>query len=171
MAKNEENIKPNIVKNDTRGYGYNYASLSDIALQGYEIPKMKTGTENGKEYVFFKDGDEWLRGAEIVIPQSKGMNEAQLYGSALTYARRYTVLMADCLATDDDIQVEKEVLFDIPNQEDINALAKQFRELYTVEEQAKILNQKKILSPEEMDFEALKKYVEYAKANKQTPTR
>ena len=96
----------NIVKNASKGYGYNYASLSDIAKQGYTIPKMKTGTEEGREYVFYKDGDEWIRGSEIVIPESKSMNKAQLYGSALTYARRYTTLMALQLSCDDDAKVE-----------------------------------------------------------------
>lgn len=97
-----------IVKNNSKGYGYNYASLSDIANQGYEIPKMKTESQDGKEFVFYYDSDlrEWIRGAEIVIPESKGMNKAQLYGSALTYARRYTTLMALCLCCGDDDIIE-----------------------------------------------------------------
>lgn len=97
-----------IVKNNSKGYGYNYASLSDIANQGYEIPKMKTESEYEREYVYYYDTDlkEWIRGAEIVIPESKGMNKAQLYGSALTYARRYTTLMALCLCCGDDDVIE-----------------------------------------------------------------
>ena len=104
-----------IVVNDSKGYGYNYASLGDIANQGFKIPKMKTGTENEKEYVYYFDSElkEWIRGAEIVIPEnivnSSGknkMNAAQLYGSALTYARRYTTLMALQLACDDDKNLE-----------------------------------------------------------------
>ena len=126
MAENK-----NVVASVTQGYGYNYASLSDIANQGFKIPMMKTGTENGKEYIYWLDEttNEWIRGAEIVIPASKGMNEAQLYGSALTYARRYTVLMADCLATDDDKKIEKEVLFDEPSKAQIKDLADEFRQL------------------------------------------
>ena len=54
-----------IVKNERQARNYTYASLADIAKQGFEIPKMKTGTENNKEYVFYKDGEEWIRGAEI----------------------------------------------------------------------------------------------------------
>ena len=30
-----------IVANTSKAYGYNYASLGDIALQGFKIPKMK----------------------------------------------------------------------------------------------------------------------------------
>ena len=96
------------VKNNSKGYGYNYASLSDIAIQGFEIPKMKTGTDGGKDYVYYYDKElnEWIQGAEIVVPEAKGMNKAQLYGSALTYARRYTTLMALQLCCGDDNIIE-----------------------------------------------------------------
>ena len=104
----EGGLMAKIVSNASQGYGYNYAALSDIAMQGYEIPKMKTGTEGEREYVYYFDKDvkEWVRGAEIVLPDSKGMNKAQLYGSALTYARRYTTLMALSLACEDDKKIE-----------------------------------------------------------------
>lgn len=97
-----------IVKNNSEGYGYNYASLSDIAKQGYEIPKMKIINNGEVDYVYYLDKElnEWQQGARIVVPSSKGMNEAQLYGSALTYARRYTTLMALGLACDDDKEIE-----------------------------------------------------------------
>ena len=96
----------NIVKNNSTAYGYTYASLSDIAKQGYEIPKMKTVTEDGHEYIAYKDGEEWIRGAEIIIPESERMNKAQLYGAALTYSRRYTALLALQLACEDDKTIE-----------------------------------------------------------------
>lgn len=97
-----------VVVNASKGYGYNYASLGDIANQGFKIPKMKTATEGEKEFVYYYDSElnEWIRGAEIIIPESKGMNKAQLYGSALTYARRYTSLMALQLACADDSVIE-----------------------------------------------------------------
>lgn len=102
----------NIVTNNSEGYGYNYASLSDIAKQGFEIPKMKTETDpnTNREYVcyFDKDIKDWIRGAQVVVPEAKGMNAAQLYGSALTYARRYTTLMALQLACEDDKELETE---------------------------------------------------------------
>ena len=106
MAKKEETT--NIVSKGTEGYGYKYASLGDIAKQGFTIPKMKTATENEREYIYYFDTDikEWIRGAEIVIPEGKGMNKAQLYGSALTYARRYTALLALQLACDLDENIE-----------------------------------------------------------------
>ena len=98
----------NVIQNASKGYGYNYASLADIANQGHTIPKMKTATEDGKEYVFYYDKElkDWIRGAEVVVPDGKGMNKAQLYGSALTYARRYTTQLALSLACSDDALVE-----------------------------------------------------------------
>lgn len=96
------------IKNKSNGYGYNYASLADIAEQGEVIPKMTVRVVEGNEYIFYYDSElkEWLQGAKIVVPNAKGMNEAQTYGSALTYARRYTVLMANGLACQDDKEIE-----------------------------------------------------------------
>ena len=151
-----------IVNKSTEGYGYSYASLADIARQGYDIPLMKTGTENDKEYVYWLHENEWLRGAQIVLPSIKNSNDAQMYGAALTYARRYTTLMANCLATDDDVQIEKEVLFDEPIEKK-KSLANEFNKLYTVEEKARILNGLKITEPEMMNINDLEKYVNFKK--------
>lgn len=98
----------NIVKNASQGYGYTYASLADIVNQGFKLPKMKTITEGEREFVCWYDPEikEWIRGAEIVLPDAKGMNKAQVYGAALTYARRYTAQLALSLACGDDKQIE-----------------------------------------------------------------
>lgn len=106
----DEPVKPtNVVVNASKGYNYSYASLGDIAYQGFKLPKMKTGNDNNKEYVYYYDEDlkEWIRGAEIVIPDGRGMNKAQLYGASLSYARRYTTLMAMSLACLDDKTIEE----------------------------------------------------------------
>lgn len=152
-----------IIKTESKAYGYNYASLTDIVKQGFELPKMKTGTENGKEYVYYYDKEtkEWIRGAEIVVPQMKSMNAAQQYGSALTYARRYTTLMALSLTSGDDSNLETtEKVFDEPSKKD---LVNEFTKLYSNEEQSKILNGYKILSAMDLDTEVLKKYINYKK--------
>lgn len=99
--------KTKVVKTATKAYGYNYASLADMAKDGVEIPKMRIKPIVGQDYIEYFDGTEWQLGAKIVVPaNSKGINEAQAYGAALTYARRYTVQMAEQLACDDDAKLE-----------------------------------------------------------------
>ena len=95
-----------LVKNASKAYGYNYASLGDIVKQGFEIPKMRLAVHEGSDYVEYFDGKEWQLGARVVVPEMKGSNEAQRYGSALTYARRYTAQMALQLVCDDDAKIE-----------------------------------------------------------------
>ncbi|WP_455677979.1 ERF family protein [Sharpea azabuensis] len=98
-----------IVKNESKGYGYTYSSLADLERAGIKIPIMRTtvNEHNGNEYVeWLDDKGEWRQGAKVVSMTMKGMNDAQAYGSALTYARRYTVQMAMSVACDDDVAVE-----------------------------------------------------------------
>lgn len=95
-----------LVKNSSKAYGYNYASLGDIVKQGFEIPKMRLAVHEGSDYIEYFDGAEWQLGARVVVPEMKGNNQAQCYGSALTYARRYTAQMALQLVCDDDAKIE-----------------------------------------------------------------
>lgn len=95
-----------VIKNESKAYGYNYASLGDIVNQGQALPKMRIRRIEQDDYVEYFDGAEWQLGAKVVVPEMKGSNEAQKYGSALTYARRYTALMALSLACDDDTKIE-----------------------------------------------------------------
>ena len=173
-----------IVANKSKAYGYNYASLGDIASQGFPIPKMKTGSEDGKEYVYYYDAElkEWTRGAEIVVPQMKSMNTAQMYGSALTYARRYTTLMALSLVCDEDKKLETQPPMEEKSsnqksgqaqkdarwdglKEDLNLkdLADEFRSLYTKEEQDRILNGLKYERAEDIGIVDLQKYINFKK--------
>jgi hypothetical protein len=98
-----------IVKNNSKAYGYNYASLADIVNQGFTLPKMTTRVIEGETFIFWYDTEtkEWLQGAPLIVPEMRGMNAAQAMGSALTYARRYTAQMALGLACDDDAKLEK----------------------------------------------------------------
>lgn len=162
-----------IVANKSKAYGYNYASLGDIAQQGFQIPKMKTGTEDGREYVFYYDSElkEWIRGALVVVPEMKGMNTAQQYGSALTYARRYTTLMALSLACDDDKKLEATApkgqnLWDGLEDKGLKDLADEFRSLYEKEEQERILKGLNLNKAEEIGKVDLQKYINFKKYGK-----
>lgn len=97
-----------IVKNASKGYGYTYSNLADLARAGIDIPPMKTEKVGEDEYVFAKIGNEWIQGAKVVEMEMKGMNAAQAYGSALTYARRYTMQLVMGIACDDDDKIEQD---------------------------------------------------------------
>ena len=89
------------------GYGFSYASLSDIVKEGHALPKMRLKVIDGRQFIEYKSVGEWLLGAEVITDfKSPGMNACQAYGSALTYARRYTAQLALGLAVDDDKNVE-----------------------------------------------------------------
>ena len=97
----EEKKEPKIIGNKSEGHKYHYASLADIARAGITIPPMRVATLrdgdhnpiiiNGKvsQYIEAFIDNQWIQGCEIVIPASNQMNDAQAYGAALTYARRY----------------------------------------------------------------------------------
>lgn len=169
----------NVVKNNTKGYGYNYASLSDIAIQGFKIPKMKTGLDTfGAEYVYYYDEEikDWLQGAKVVVPDNivnkegkNKMNAAQLYGSALTYARRFTTYMALGLATSDDCDIEnlqeepkKSEIFDEAIFVDEKTM-KEMSKLFSNEELSNILKTHGIVSFKQMPMSEAKELI----ANKQ----
>lgn len=123
-----------LVKKGSKAYGYNYTSLADIAKDGYTIPKMRVKpTETGEYVEYLDDKGEWQIGAKVVVPTMKGTNEAQAYGSALSYARRYTTLLALQLVSDDDTKVETQA----PKKSasiDFNTVRKNISEAKTVEE-------------------------------------
>ena len=103
-----------IIKTNTKGYNYKYTDLAGInetleKLGMSYIQKTETDEKNGNDYVWtklvYQDNKEsgWVRGAKIVDATLQGKsNPAQEYGSALTYARRYSLLMVLGIATMDD---------------------------------------------------------------------
>ncbi len=131
MSKETEKEETQIISNKSEGHKYHYASLADIARQDVKIPQMRveyTGNNDGEgnpiEYVEALIDGEWRRGARIVIPKSSNMNDAQAYGSALTYARRYTVLTLLGMACDDDDKIETSKAEDAAKSE-LRAMYKQ----------------------------------------------
>ena len=99
----------NTIRKNSQGYGYKYTDLaqihqclSEVGLSYYQ----ETETIDGEDFVWthILDADDKLirscRGCRVV--KVTGKNICQDYGSALTYARRYSLLLAFGLATADD---------------------------------------------------------------------
>ena len=104
-------MKSTIAKK-TEGYGYKYTELADInkycednGIRYYQ--EIETCEINQKDYIITylitNDNVEKHRGCQIVDAVLQGIkNPVQEYGSSLTYCRRYSLLMALGLATEDD---------------------------------------------------------------------
>lgn len=99
------------VSKNKQGYGYKYTDLAQI----HEY--LESNNMRYYQYIERIDGEDYvmtvkivdekeqqpLRGCRVVNATLSGKsNPAQEQGSALTYARRYSLLMAFGLATDDD---------------------------------------------------------------------
>lgn len=96
-----------IITNKSKAYNYNYTSLADIVKDGYELPQMRIKpTDNGDYIEYLDDKGEWQIGARVVVPDMRGSNEAQKYGAAISYARRFTAQLALKIATTDDADIE-----------------------------------------------------------------
>ena len=134
-------VEKQIVKAESKAYGYNYASLADIVNQGFKLPVMETRNIDGETFMgWLDDKGEWHQGAPLVVPEMTGMNAAQAMGSALSYARRYTAQMALGLACDDDAKLEKtkgapEATGKVyGNKVDFKQIREKIQEITTVEE-------------------------------------
>lgn len=104
-------MKSTIAKK-TEGYGYKYTELADINKFCEEhgiiyFQEIETCEINQKDYIvtYLYKNNELVkrRGCQIVESVLQGIkNPVQEYGSSLTYCRRYSLLMALGLATEDD---------------------------------------------------------------------
>ena len=99
------------LRKNANGYNYKYTDLAEIhsylESRGWAYYQY-IEVIDGNDYIMtvcVKDGKEEApkRGCRVVQATLKGTNNpAQEQGSALTYARRYSVLMAFGLCTTDD---------------------------------------------------------------------
>ena len=97
---------------NAKGYNYKYTDLAEIhnyleskGLAYYQFIEVIDGEDYVMTVKIDKDGTERspLRGCRVVQATLSGNNNpAQEQGSALSYARRYSLLMAYGLCTTDD---------------------------------------------------------------------
>lgn len=107
------NIKRKSTAKGTK-FSYKYTDLAtiheELEAQGITYYQYTEYDEKAQaDYIYtvlrYGDSEEWkpLRGVKIISGNIlAGGNAAQEYGSALTYARRYSLLMALGWATEDD---------------------------------------------------------------------
>ena len=97
------------IRKNSQGYGYRYTDLAEIHRHMEEVDLryyQEIETVDGEDFIIthiLDTSDKLIRkcrGCRVV--KVSGKNPAQDYGSALTYARRYSLLLAFGLATADD---------------------------------------------------------------------
>jgi hypothetical protein len=97
------------IRKNSQGYGYRYTDLAEIHRHMDEVALryyQEVETVDGEDFIITHILDmadkviRSCRGCRVV--KVSGKNPAQNYGSALTYARRYSLLLAFGLATADD---------------------------------------------------------------------
>lgn len=168
--------KTRIGKN-AKGHNYKYTDLAQIH-EYLEDRKMSyyqyiETDAKGDDYIItipIIDGKEQAprRGVKVVDAILNGVkNPAQEQGSATTYARRYSLLMAFGLATEDDDgaslekkEVRKTAIDNVQTKEDIKKYAKLKSEFdkYLIETETdleKILQHYSVLDSTQLTFEQL----------------
>ena len=100
-----------VIHKGTKGYGYSYADLPSILsvinplLKKHKLgfTQLLDGTEL-RTILFHVSSGDTIESC-VAIPQGvqlKGMNEFQVYGSAITYFRRYAISSLLGIVTDKD---------------------------------------------------------------------
>lgn len=149
-------------------YSYKYvdiAQIHDYLEQNGMKYIQKIERIDGDDYIMTKRfieekwEEEWLQGSKVVDATLFGTdNPAQKQGSALTYARRYSLLMAFGLATEDDDAVS----LSKPSNEENKATPKQIDMLegYCTDEELEAVYKKyNIESLEDLSMEIASKLI------------
>lgn len=163
----------NTLFKNSQGYGYKYTDISEIhrwleenSIEYYQYIEPIDGID----YVFtvpIINGEELppRRGCRVITASLSGKtNPAQEQGSGITYARRYSLLMAFGLATTDDdaacmtvekkTETKKKAIFGYPSNE---AMLEVVRKHYPedTENHAKLLANLKVGKIEDLSTEQL----------------
>ena len=103
---------------DSSGYGYKYTSLDavveairgDLSANGLsfvqmpDTPPVEFGVSVGLTTRLMHVSGQWLESTLVIpVPQVGKANEAQQYGAALTYARRYALTSMLGVVADEDV--------------------------------------------------------------------
>jgi len=163
----------NKVTKNSQGYGYKYTDLAQIHnwLEENDMSYYQyIETIDGSDYIMTVPcingkNENPRRGVKIVDAVLQGIkNPAQEQGSATTYARRYSLLMAFGLATEDDdgaSLTKKEYPKKVTNKENIIDILDKGTELQKItktQEEALILSIKNNNISDEQVEEILSKY-------------
>lgn len=101
-----------ILKKNSDGYNYKYLDLNRLLAwldeQGISVTQ-EVKVIDGNDYIlshYEAEGKQWdMLGCRVVMPKSMGggkVNECQQYGSAISYAKRYSICMNLGISTSDD---------------------------------------------------------------------
>ena len=152
------------VSKNKNGYGYKYTDLAQI----HEY--LESIGARYYQYIDRIDGDDYIMTVPIVdgkeLPARRGVkivdavlngikNPAQEQGSATTYARRYSLLMAFGLATEDD-DAQKLTKTSTSQEKTIKATAKQVEilsKVYTGDNLQKLLTANGITKLEDLSIQ------------------
>ena len=100
-----------VVFKNTKGYGYKYADLTSIIktinpiMEKLEMGFTQYMRDDSLVTEIYHIPTNTKKMSSLRIPQGvqlKGMNDFQVLGSAITYARRYSLSMMLGIVTDDD---------------------------------------------------------------------
>ena len=102
------------VGKDSEGYGYKYASLPEVTKKVYPLASeagisisqiLDESVSGGPAMttLLMHTSGEWISGTYPLLEAGmKGVNSAQQFGAAITYARRYGLLAVLGIPVDDD---------------------------------------------------------------------
>ncbi len=154
--------KTTLAKNKD-GYGYKYTELAEIHkyLEEHNMryyQEIQTCELNGNDYIMtyrFIDGkweDKPKRGCKVAdATLAKIDNPAQEQGSALTYARRYSLLMAFGLATEDDDAQKLSKPKEVKTQKVVLATEKQIEKIKSILSEEKIKKACELVKKERLE--------------------